>query len=163
MARDGKTSVVHNFSTRVSGTETGLPQLKMAASRQHNGGSQDLLSMAVTGKELGSAEISMVASRMPGQLTLPVSLEVEGNALEYDILAEKASALGRAGALSELTLARLREHEGDAETRRGLVRDAARAVYAYFIQRELCGFRRHDEIIREYGIPKEVLVRLGAV
>ena len=36
------------------------------------------------------------------------------------------------------------------------------AVYAYFIQREVCGFRRHDEIIREFAIPQEVLARLGA-
>jgi hypothetical protein len=104
-----------------------------------------------------------MASRLSGQLALPVSLEVEGNALEYDILAEKASALGRAGERAERTLARLREHEGDRETRLMLVREAARAVYAYFIQRELCGFRRHDDIIREYAIPREVLVRLGAI
>ena len=36
------------------------------------------------------------------------------------------------------------------------------AVYAYFIQRELCGLRRHHDVIREYRIPAEVLVRLGA-
>lgn len=39
---------------------------------------------------------------------------------------------------------------------------AADAVHAYFIQREFCGLRRHDGVIREYGIPREVLVRLGA-
>jgi hypothetical protein len=104
-----------------------------------------------------------MTSNLPGQLTLPVSLEIEGNALEYDILAEKASALGRAGERAAQTLARLREHDGDPEARSGLVREAARAVYAYFIQRELCGFRRHDDIIREYAIPREVLVRLGAM
>jgi hypothetical protein len=104
-----------------------------------------------------------VTSRLPGQFTLPVSLEVEGNALEYDILAEKASALGRAGERVERILARLRDHEGDPAARATLVREAARAVYGYFIQRELCGFRRHDDIIRHYEIPGEVLVRLGAM
>jgi hypothetical protein len=104
-----------------------------------------------------------MASRLPGQLALPVSLEIEGNALEYDIFAEKASALGRAGERAEQILARLKAHDGDHETRLKLVREAARAVYAYFIQRELCGFRRHDDIIREYAIPREVLVRLGAM
>ena len=29
-------------------------------------------------------------------------------------------------------------------------------------QRELCGLRRHGEIIRELAIPDEVLARLGA-
>jgi hypothetical protein len=104
-----------------------------------------------------------MASRLPGQLGLPVSLEVEGNALEYDILAEKASALGRAGERAEWLLAQLKEYDGDPETRMRLVKKAAGAVYAYFIQRELCGFRRHDDIIREYAIPREVLVRLGAM
>jgi hypothetical protein len=42
------------------------------------------------------------------------------------------------------------------------LRNAAAAVHAYFIQRELCGFRRHDDVIREMGIPRSVLVRLGA-
>ncbi|WP_348639918.1 DUF6665 family protein, partial [Mesorhizobium sp. M7A.F.Ca.US.001.04.1.1] len=32
----------------------------------------------------------------------------------------------------------------------------------YFIQRELCGLRKHDAVIREYNIPKAVLARLGA-
>jgi hypothetical protein len=40
---------------------------------------------------------------------------------------------------------------------------AAQAVYAYFIQRELCGLRRHRDVIREYAIPDEVLARLGAM
>ena len=45
---------------------------------------------------------------------------------------------------------------------RSLLKRAAEAVYAYFIQRELCGMRRHQDVIREYRIPNEVLVRLGA-
>ena len=49
--------------------------------------------------------------------------------------------------------------KGIGEARAALVKAA---VYAYFIQRELCGLRRHDEIIRDYAIPREVLVRLGA-
>ncbi|WP_348630558.1 DUF6665 family protein, partial [Mesorhizobium sp. M7A.F.Ca.CA.004.02.1.1] len=32
----------------------------------------------------------------------------------------------------------------------------------YFIQRELCGLRKHDAVIREYNIPRAVLARLGA-
>ncbi|RVC81851.1 MAG: hypothetical protein EOS58_01960 [Mesorhizobium sp.] len=89
----------------------------------------------------------------------------QDNALDllgHEILAEKAAALGRAGQRVEQTLARLREDGGDEERRPRLLKDAAEAVHAYFIQRELCGLRKHDTVIREYNIPRAVLVRLGA-
>jgi hypothetical protein len=82
--------------------------------------------------------------------------------LGHEILAEKAAALGRAGRKVEASLARLREHDGDEALRAPLLKAAAEAVHAYFIQRELCGLRRHDAIIREHDIPRAVLVRLGA-
>ena len=82
--------------------------------------------------------------------------------LGHEILAEKAAALGRAGRKVETALARLREHDGEDEERAALLKQAADAVHAYFIQRELCGLRRHDSVIREHGIPRAVLVRLGA-
>jgi hypothetical protein len=84
------------------------------------------------------------------------------NPLDHEIAAEKAAALGRAGWKVEQTLAKLRQHGENQELRTFLLRDAAEAVHAYFIQRELCGMRRHDGVIREYDIPKAVLVRLGA-
>jgi hypothetical protein len=49
----------------------------------------------------------------------------------------------------------------DAPERENALKQVASAVYAYFIQRELCGMRRHQDVIREYRIPAEVLVRLG--
>ena len=51
---------------------------------------------------------------------------------------------------------------GEEPERTVLLKEAAEAVYAYFIQREICGMRRHQDVIREYAIPNEVLVRLGA-
>jgi hypothetical protein len=97
-----------------------------------------------------------------GKISQPSVSEDGFDALGYEILAEKAASLGRAGRRAESSLAKLRDHSGKGDERRVLVRDAAEAVYAYFIQRELCGFRRHDDIIREFAIPKEVLARLGA-
>jgi len=44
-----------------------------------------------------------------------------------------------------------------------LVRKAAREVWAFFVQRELCGLRDQKQVIRDYGIPGEVIVRLGAI
>ena len=80
--------------------------------------------------------------------------------LGFEILAEKASSLGRAGEKVEAALSRLRQNEG--ADRAVLLKAAAEAVHAYFIQRELCGLRRHDAAIREYDIPRAVLARLGA-
>ena len=107
--------------------------------------------------------------RPPSNLGNASVSEVLFDALGHEILAEKASALGRAGERAAICLARLRAHDGaDGQApatdsrRRELLKDAAEAVYAFFIQRELCGLRRHDAVIRELGIPREVLVRLGA-
>ncbi|MEO3385150.1 DUF6665 family protein [Mesorhizobium sp. CAU 1741] len=85
------------------------------------------------------------------------------NPIEHEIAGEKAAALGRAGERVEVSLARLNECSADAAERPALLKAAADAVYAYFIQRELCGLRRQQDAIRDYAIPREVLVRLGAV
>jgi len=80
--------------------------------------------------------------------------------LDHELAGEKAAALGRAGERAEKALALLRA-ASEAE-RSDLTNAAARAVHAYFIQRELCGLRRHHDVIREYDIPATVLARLGA-
>lgn len=103
-----------------------------------------------------------MALRPPGNLSANSLAETGFDALGYEILAEKAAALGRAGERAEICLRRLKQHEHGTDGRTTLVREAAEAVYAWFIQRELCGFRRHEDVIREYAIPKEVLARLGA-
>jgi hypothetical protein len=102
-----------------------------------------------------------MAVRMPSSLGRASSQDDALDLLGHEILAEKASSLGRAGQRVEVALARLREH-GDGEQRPVLLKAAAAVVHAYFIQRELCGLRRHDDPIREYAIPKAVLARLGA-
>ena len=100
--------------------------------------------------------------RPPTRFGALASRQGSPNPLEVEIAAEMASALGRAGDKVEQTLGRLRAHERGAPERIALLKDAAEAVYAYFIQRELCGMRRHHDVIREYQIPNEVLIRLGA-
>lgn len=86
--------------------------------------------------------------------------------VENEILAEKAAALGHHGRLAEKAVAAL--HAFDAAPtpevdRTSLVRAAAREVWKYFVQRELCGLRDHRDAIRDYRIPQEVLMRLGAI
>lgn len=88
------------------------------------------------------------------------------NPLDVEIAAEKASSLGHHGRQVEKALAALRafdEAPGTAEERRSLLVAAAREVWAFFVQRELCGLRDQREVIRHYGIPQDVLNRLGAV
>ncbi|MGX5839552.1 DUF6665 family protein [Mesorhizobium sp. ArgA1] len=99
--------------------------------------------------------------RMPSNFGRSSAQESALDLLGHEILAEKAAALGRTGQRVDETLKRLRENS-DSEQRPRLLKEAAAAVHAYFIQRELCGLRRHDAVIREYDIPRAVLVRLGA-
>lgn len=99
----------------------------------------------------------------PRRLSGPSNPESGVNVLEHEMLAEMAVSLGRAGERASLCLARLRQVPAESAEERGrLLKEAAAAVHAYFIQRELCGLRRHDEVIRDLQIPRQVLVRLGA-
>ena len=86
--------------------------------------------------------------------------------VENEIIGEKASALGHHGRQAQKAVAAL--HAFDAAPQPGverleLVKAAAREVWKYFIQRELCGLRDQRDVIREYRIPEEVLMRLGAI
>ena len=86
--------------------------------------------------------------------------------IESEVMGEKASSLGYHGRQVETAMAALRAHDeaaGRPEERVALLKAAARAVWKYFVQREACGMRDHREAIRIYGIPGEVLVRLGAM
>ena len=89
------------------------------------------------------------------------------NPIEADILAEKASSLGHHGRRVEAAIAALRAHDAadnpNPDERLSLVRKAAHEVWAFLVQRELCGLRDQREVVRFYGIPPEVMVRLGAV
>lgn len=88
------------------------------------------------------------------------------NVLEYELMAERADALGRNGLKVEKALQKLKaESEASCEParRNELLDAAADAVWAFFIQREICGLRDQRDIIRRYEVPKEVLARVGIV
>ncbi len=101
-----------------------------------------------------------MALRLPGQggRRLQTGLDT----LDHELAGEMATSLGRAGRRVVEALAALEAHEIRDETRNALRKAAADAVHAYFIQRELVGLRRHHDAIADYGIPAEVLARLGA-
>jgi hypothetical protein len=91
--------------------------------------------------------------------------------LDYEMVQEQASALGRMGRALEAALSRL--HEFDAahpradapaparEARRALVREAGHALWMFVVQREACGLRDSRGIMREYKVPAEVQLCMG--
>ena len=81
--------------------------------------------------------------------------------LEAEVMAEQAAALAQSGRRVEAALAALADAgEPDRPER---LKAAAEAVYGFFIQREIIGLRDHRGVIAHYGIPREVLARLGAM
>ena len=83
--------------------------------------------------------------------------------LEAEMMSEAAAALGRAGARAQAALSRLNEPVALEETGRdALLKAAADAVWSLFIQREAFGMRDQRQVIADLGIPRAVLVRLGA-
>lgn len=82
------------------------------------------------------------------------------SALEHEILAERASSLGAAERRVIEAMAALARAEDDRDSR---LAEARKVVWAYFVQRELIGFRRHTDVIQELNIPREVLAGLGAM
>lgn len=102
----------------------------------------------------------------PDLVALRQRLDSGFDSIESEVLAETASSLGHHGRLVEKALAALRAHDAagaEPAERLQLVKAASRQVWAFFVQRELCGLRDQKEVIRIYGIPPEVLRRLGAM
>ncbi|MGV3650179.1 MAG: DUF6665 family protein [Devosia sp.] len=95
------------------------------------------------------------------ELIQAVKPEAGFKAIESEIMAERASSMGAAEAKVKKTVAAL---AAASETERpGALAASRDAVWAYFVQRELCGFRRHADVIRELGIPDAVLLGLGVM
>lgn len=103
----------------------------------------------------------MSSLRMPQSLASLLKVETGEAVLRHELLEEQAHSLGRAGRKVEAALAALRDHEGDAG-RPVLVKAAADAVWGFLVQREVMGLRDRAAVIAQYGIPREVLARLGA-
>ena len=86
-------------------------------------------------------------------------------ALEYEVAEERASALARLGQRLETALTALaacpRTASSDREIRDGLVEQAGYALWLFVVQREACGLRKIDHVIQVYGVPNEVVARMG--
>ncbi|MES3026509.1 MAG: DUF6665 family protein [Pseudomonadota bacterium] len=105
----------------------------------------------------------MSSLRMPQGHRSP--FQTGASVLDVEIQQERSAALGATGRRIEKALAALREFDamgGDLADRPPILREAATAVWYYFIQREACGIRDQRPAIEHYAIPREVLMRLGA-
>jgi hypothetical protein len=100
--------------------------------------------------------------RLPQNFSSQLRNATAPSALELEIIGEKAASLGRAGRLVQQKLKVLHGLSAQDANRPAIVQSAADAVQSYFVQRELCGLINHDGPIEDYGIPPEVLARLGA-
>jgi hypothetical protein len=77
--------------------------------------------------------------------------------LRYELMQEMAASLGRAGRRLERALAALAAGcEGDDR-----LAEAAEALWYLVVQREACGMRNTEELMRELSVPVEVQLRMG--
>jgi hypothetical protein len=99
-------------------------------------------------------------------------LDSAQNALEYEILQEKAATLARLSAKLEAALSALESVDKDLATasapspdllaqRSNLVQEAAELLWYVIVQREVMGMTTHDWLFRTYHIPDEVRGRMG--
>lgn len=108
------------------------------------------------------ANISRMSSlRMPQSLARRLGSDTGEAVLRYELMEEQAQSLGRAGRKVEVALAALAAHEG-GEGRADLLKTAADAVWGFLVQREILGLRDRTAVVAQYGVPREVMARLGA-
>ena len=85
--------------------------------------------------------------------------------LAYELLQEKAATLARMGRRFSDALEALRAYDAerveDDERRVGLVAAAGEALWFYVIQREVCGLRDSEAMMRQLDVPREVRLRMG--
>ena len=76
--------------------------------------------------------------------------------LEHEVLAEKAATYSRLVQKLEKALAALRDDESE-----DALDAAGQALWYVMVQRDLCGFRRHDLFYKELNVPAAVRFRMG--
>lgn len=83
-----------------------------------------------------------------------------------EIAQERAISLGRVGERLSRALDALRAHDAAAHgqssaERESLLDSAAEALWYYVVQREACGLRDTEAVLRELNVPREVELRMG--
>jgi hypothetical protein len=93
------------------------------------------------------------------------------NPLDSEIFEEKAATLARLTRAFETALAAWRAVEEEAgaglppseRRRRRLLDEAAEALWHFVVQREACGLRNTEAVLREYRVPAALRLRMGAI
>jgi hypothetical protein len=112
---------------------------------------------------------SSMSLRPPRSLSTSLQSDTGWSVLDYELAQQKAQTLGNLGHQVEQALTKLRafDAQGDASARPAersdLLDEAADRVWAFMIQRELSGLRCWETVVRDFGIPREVLNRMGRV
>ena len=79
------------------------------------------------------------------------------DALQIELLQEQASTLGRVAAKLEDALAALAAHDAaerpDTGDRAALLAAANDALWQLIVQREACGLRTTEDLLRDYRVP----------
>ncbi|HSU14427.1 DUF6665 family protein [Longimicrobium sp.] len=100
----------------------------------------------------------MRTPRNPSSRPSPVDV------FEYELVQEKAATLSRLGRRAAAALDALKAFDAapDAsQSRDELVDAAGQAWWYYVVQREVCGFRDSEGLLRQLGVPREVRLRMG--
>jgi hypothetical protein len=103
--------------------------------------------------------------RMPQHLSDPPHVDSGEAKLKFDLLEDIDAGLARSEREVERALEALREHDvelGDPAIRTRLLNHAADAVWRLFVQREAGDLADHQPLIERFGIPHEVLTRVGS-
>jgi len=110
-------------------------------------------------------------SVQPPRILAPRAAPSAVDVLEYEMMQEKAAALGRLARSFEAALAALAAcdaaaldaaHAGPAG-REALLDAAGRALFDFVVQREACGLRNTEAVLRHYNVPAAVRLRMGVV
>jgi hypothetical protein len=107
----------------------------------------------------------------PPRNLAPVRAASALDALQYEIMQEKAATLGRVTHAFERAFAAWQAFEADAaagrvsdsERREKLLDQAAEALWNFVIQRETIGLRNTEAVLREYGVPAALRLRMGVM
>lgn len=108
-----------------------------------------------------------MAVRIPQSLSTGLMREPGWTVLDYELREQEAQILGGLSSQVEQALVLLwafdaKAYGSDEEDHRRTLLDEA-ADRAFMIQRELGELRNWEAVVKDYGIPREVLNRVGRV
>jgi hypothetical protein len=109
-------------------------------------------------------------SLQPPRILAPRPAPGAVDVLEYEIMQEKAAALGRLTRTFEAALAALADFDAveargpeapEPAHRETLLDAAGRALFDFVVQREACGLRNTEAVLKHYNVPAAVRLRMG--